>query len=127
MKVDISIEFDKELATAIMETVREISRGMKSLQGIFDKSDWSVTTESISEPKPTPTKQTKPATKKKPSAQKTIKGTVLKMIKQNKEGISRKTLQEETGFSTKQISNCVFQLKKNQKIQMTEDGLLKVF
>ncbi|MCA1784602.1 MAG: hypothetical protein LC657_01315 [Desulfobacteraceae bacterium] len=123
MKVDISIEFDKELATAIMDTVREISKGIKSLQGIFDKSDWSVTTESVIEPKP---KQTRPVIKRKPRAKKTLRGTVLKIIKQNKEGISRKALQEETGFSTKQISNCVFQLKKNQTIQMTEDGLLKV-
>ncbi|MDZ7665264.1 MAG: hypothetical protein U5K27_08060 [Desulfotignum sp.] len=123
MKVDISIEFDKELATAIMDTVREISKGIKSLQGIFDKSDWSVTTESVIEPKP---KQTRPVTKRKPRAKKTLRGTVLKIIKQNKEGISRKALQEEASFSTKQISNCVFQLKKNQKIQMTEDGLLKV-
>ena len=123
MKVDISIEFDKELATAIMDTVREISKGIKSLQGIFDKSDWSVTTESVIEPK---LKQTRPVTKRKPRAKKTLRGTVLKIIKQNKEGISRKVLQEETGFSTKQISNCVFQLKKTQKIQITEDGLLKV-
>ena len=123
MKVDISIEFDKELATAIMDTVREISKGIKSLQGIFDKSDWSVTTESVIEPKP---EQPRPVTKRKPRAKKTLRGTVLKIIKQNKEGISRKALQEETGFSTKQISNCVFQLKKTQKIQITEDGLLKV-
>ena len=123
MKVDISIEFDKELATAIMDTVREISKGIKSLQGIFDKSDWSVTTESVIEPKP---EQPRPVTKRKPRAKKTLRGTVLKIIKQNKEGISRKALQEETGFSTKQLSNCVFQLKKTQKIQITEDGLLKV-
>jgi len=35
-------------------------------------------------------------------------------------------LQEETGFTGGQISNIVYQLKKLQKIQKTEDGLLKV-
>jgi predicted HTH transcriptional regulator len=123
MKVNISIEFDKELATAIMDTVREISKGMKSLQGIFDKSDWTVKTESAPEPKP---EQPKPARKRKTKAQTTLRSTVLKVIKQNKDGISRKDLQEETGISGKQISNLIYQLKKNQKIQMTEDGLLKL-
>ena len=123
MKVDISIEFNKELATAIMDTVREISKGIKSLKGILNKSAWAVTTESVIAPKP---KQTGPVTKRKPRAKKTLRGTVLKIIKQNKEGISRKALQEETGFSTKQLSNCVFHLKKTQKVQITEGGLLKV-
>jgi hypothetical protein len=123
MKVDISIEFDKELATAIMDTVREISKGMKSLQEIFDKSDLSVSTESVSEPTP---EETKPVVKRKPRAKKTLRGMVLKVIKKNKDGISRKALQEETGFTGGQISNIVYQLKKNQKIQMTEDGLLKL-
>jgi hypothetical protein len=125
MKVNISIEFDKELATAITKTVQELSKGMGSLQEIFDKSDWTVTTESVSEPKPKP-KQNKPATKRKPGAHQTLRGTLFKAIKHNEDGISRKDLQKETGFSSKQISNCIFQLKKNQKIQMTEEGLLKV-
>jgi uncharacterized membrane protein len=125
MKVNISIEFDKELATAIVKTIQELSKGMESLQGIFDKSDWSITTESVSEPKPEPQKS-KPATKRKPGAHQTLRGTLLKVIKQNKDGISRKDLQKETGFSSKQISNCIFQLKNNQKIQMTEEGLLKI-
>jgi hypothetical protein len=127
MKVNISIEFDKELATAIIDTVREISKGMKSLQGIFDKSDWSVATESVAEPEPKPEpKQSKPAPKRKPRAKKTLRGTVLKVIKQNKDGISRKALQEETGFSGKQLSNIVYQMRKNQTIELTEDGLLKL-
>jgi hypothetical protein len=122
MKVDISIELDRELAAAIRDSIREISNGIKSLQGMFDKSNWSVSTESVPETKP---KQDKTTTKRKPRTKKTLRGTVLKVIKQNKEGISRKALQDETGFSTKQLSNCVFQLKKIQKIQMTEEGLLK--
>jgi hypothetical protein len=126
MKVNISIEFDKELATAIMDTVREISKGMKSLQGIFDKSDWVVTTESVAEPESeSAPKQSKPATKRKPRAKKTIRGTVLKVIKKNKDGISRKALQEETGFTKRQIIDCVYQLIAMQKIGLTEEGLLK--
>ncbi len=122
MKVDITIEFDKEMATAIMDIVREFSKEIKSLRGIFDKSDLSVSTESVLESKP---EQTKPAAKRKPRVKKTLRGTVLKVVKKNIDGISRKALQEETGFTTKQVSNYVYQLKKTQKVEMTEDGLLK--
>ena len=47
MKVDISIAFDKESAGVFMAALREISEGIKNLQRIFDKSDWSVTTERV--------------------------------------------------------------------------------
>ncbi len=122
MKLDITIEFDKELTTAIKATVTEFLEGIKSLQANLEKSDKSASTENV--PDPTP-KQAKPATKRKPRAKKTLRGTVLKVIKKNKDGISRKALQEETGFTTKQISNYVYQLKKNQKIEATKDGLFK--
>ncbi len=122
MKLDITIEFDKELTTAIKATVTEFSEKIKSLQANLEKSDKSASTENVPDPKP---KQAKPATKRKPRAKKTLRGTVLKVIKKNKDGISRKALQEETGFTTKQISNYVYQLKKNQKIEMTGDGLFK--
>jgi hypothetical protein len=118
-----AIEFDKELAGAIQDTVREISKGIKSLQGIFDKSDWAATTESAPEQKP---EQPKPATKRKPRAKKPIRGTVLKVIKQNQNGISRKELLVKTGFSKRQILDCVYQLKKLQKIEATKDGLLTI-
>lgn len=122
MKLDITIEFDKELTTAIKTTISEFSEGIKNLQANLDKSDKSASTENVPDPKP---KQAKPATKRKPRAKKTLRGTVLKVIKKNKDGISRKALQEETGFTTKQISNYVYQLKKNQKIEMTKDRLFK--
>lgn len=123
MKVDISIEFDKESAGVFMAALREISEGIKNLQRIFDKSDWSVTTERV--PEPEEPKQPKPAAQRKAKAKKTLRSTVLKVIKKNKNGISRKALQEETGFTAKQISNIIYQLKKNHKIEMTGDGLLK--
>ncbi len=122
MKVNISIEFDKEFATAIKATVREISEGIKNMQGSFDKSDLSVSTENVPEPKK---KQAKPATKRKPRAKKTLRGTVLNVVKQNKDGISRKDLLEKTGFSKRQITDYVYQLKKLQKIEATKDGLYK--
>ncbi len=125
MKVEISIEFDKELAAALKDTVREFSR---EITGVFDKSDWSVSTESVAEPitktKPK-TEQTKPAAQRTPRAGQTLRGTVLKVIEKNKDGISRKELQEETGFSSRQITDYVYQLKKMQKIEKTEDGLFK--
>jgi hypothetical protein len=122
MKVNISIQFDQEFTTAIKDAFREISEGIRNQQVNLDESDSSVPTQKVSEPKP---KQTKPAAKRKPRAKQTLRGTVLKVVEKNKDGISRKELQEETGFSTKQISNYVYQLKKTQKIEMTEDGLLK--
>lgn len=123
MRINILVEFDKESAGVFMDALREISEGIKNLQKIFDKSDWSLTTERAAEPE---TKQPRPAVQRKPRAKKTLRSTVLKVIKKNKNGISRKALQEETGFTAKQISNIVYQLKKNQKIEMTGDGLLKL-
>jgi hypothetical protein len=127
MKVDVSIEFDKELATAFKDTLRGLSEGIKNLQANLDKldkPDKSVSTEIASEPK-IKTKQTKPAAKRTPRAKKTLSGTVLKVIKENKDGISRKELLEKTGFSKRQITDYVYQLKKLQKIEATKDGLYK--
>ncbi len=124
MQIDISIKFDKELANALMDKVREFS---KEITGVFDKSDLSVSTESVAEPKPkTKPEQTKPAVKRKARPKQTLRDTVLKIVEKHKDGISRKELQEETGFSTKQISNYVYQLKRNQKIEATKDGMFKL-
>ena len=46
----------------------------------------------------------------------------LKVIKQNKDGISRKALQEQTGLSEKQLLNLIDQMRKNQEIEIAEDG-----
>jgi hypothetical protein len=121
MKVEISIEFDKESASVFMAALREISAGFKHLQSVFDASDWSVSTQRAPEPKPKP----KTAVKRKPRAGKTLRGTVLTAIKKNKQGMSRKELQEQTGFTGKQLSNYVYQLKKQQKIEVTKDGVFK--
>jgi t-SNARE complex subunit (syntaxin) len=123
MKLNITIEFDKELATAIKANVREISEGTKNLQTNLENSDKSASTENIPETKP---KHAKPAAKRKARPKKTLRGTVLKVIKQNKDGISRKNLLEKTGFSKRQIIDCVYQLKAMQKIEKTEDGLFKI-
>jgi len=123
MKLNITIEFDKDFATAIKANVREISEGIKNLQTNLEKSDKSSSTENIPETKP---KQAKPAAKRKARPKKTLRGTVLKVIKQNKDGISRKNLLEKTGFSKRQIIDCVYQLKAMQKIEKTEDGLFKI-
>lgn len=126
MKVDISIEFDKELANALMDTVREFSKEITGLRGIFEKADLSVSAESVPVPKTEPKpKQTKPTVKRKARPKKTLRDTVLKVIKQNKDGISRKELQKKTGYSNRQMNDYVYQLKKLQKIEKTEDGLFK--
>jgi hypothetical protein len=122
MKINISIEFDKELTTAIKATVTEFSEGIKSLQANLEKSDKSGSTKNVPDPMP---KQTKPTVKRKKRPKQTLRGTVLKVVKQNKDGISRKDLLEKTGFSKRQIIDCVYQLKAMQKIEKTEDGLFK--
>ncbi len=126
MKVDITVEFDKELATAIKAIVTEFSEGIKDLHGNFDKSDSSVSTGIAPEPNTkTKNKQTKPAVKRKKRPKQTLRGSVLKLVEQNTDGISRKELLEKTGFSKRQIIDCVYQLKAMQKIEKTEDGLFK--
>ena len=124
MKIDIFIELDKDLATAFKAAVRDFSEGIKNLQTNLYKPGKSVSTENDPEPK-AKTKQTKPAVKRKPRAKKTIEGTVLKFIKQNKDGISRKELLKKTGFTGRQISDYVYQLKKLQKLEKTKKGLFK--
>jgi hypothetical protein len=130
MKVEISIEFDKELTDALMDTFGEFSREITGLRGLLDKADLSVSTEIAPEPKLKPTpkakpEQIKPAVKRKKRPKQTLRGTVLKLVKQNKDGISRKELLEKTGFSKRQITDYVYQLKKMQKIEATKDGLFK--
>jgi hypothetical protein len=46
--------------------------------------------------------------KKKSKPQKSVKATILKTIKKNKDGINTKDLQQQTGFTGKQISNNMF-------------------
>lgn len=121
MKIDISIEFNKEFTDKFMAIIQKISENIKSPQENFDKAHDSLSATNDQEVTP---KETRPV-KKKSTPQKTVKGTILKMVKKHKDGITGKELQEQTGFTRKQISNNMFHLKKEKKIEKTKDGLFK--
>ena len=70
-----------------------------------------------------PTKSAPQKPKKKSKPQRSVKATILKTIKKNKDGIKAKDLQEQTGFTSKQISNNMFHLKKEQKVKKIKEGL----
>jgi len=52
-----------------------------------------------------------------------VSGTIFKTIKKNKDGINTKDLQQQTGFTGKQISDTMFHLKKKKKVERTKEGL----
>jgi Fic family protein len=83
---------------------------------IDPKSD--VKTKTSNPPRPT-----KPQNRRKSKQQKLVKGTILKTIKKHKDGINTKDLQQLTGFTGKQISNNMFHLKKENKVEKTTEGL----
>jgi predicted Rossmann fold nucleotide-binding protein DprA/Smf involved in DNA uptake len=78
---------------------------------------------------PAPVPETKPPkaapkkSKKKSKPEISVKSTILKAIKNHKEGINTKDLQQQTGLTGKQISNNLFHLKKDKKVEKTEGGL----
>jgi predicted Rossmann fold nucleotide-binding protein DprA/Smf involved in DNA uptake len=119
MRIDISIEFDQEFTNKFMAIIQEVSKQFKDQQEIFEKTHSSVSATNAQ--KITPEKSKPP--KKKSRPQKTVKGTILKVVKKHKDGITGKELQEQTGFNGKQISNNMFHLKKEKRIEKTKDGL----
>ena len=135
MKIAITIELDKEVAELFQTPFRKLSKQINDLIGMFEKVDYAV--EDIPdiepkldiepkvdiEPKPVPTKSAPQKPKKKSKSQRLVKATILKTIKKNKEGINTKDLQQQTGFTAKQISNNIYHLKKGKKVEKTKEGL----
>jgi hypothetical protein len=119
MRIDISIEFDQEFTDKFMAIIQEMSKQIKGHQEIFENTHSSVSATNVHK---AGSEKSKPP-KKKSRPQKTVKGTILKVVKKHKDGITGKELQEQTGFSGKQISNNMFHLKKEKKIEKTKDGL----
>jgi hypothetical protein len=118
MKIAITIELDKESAELFQAPFKKLS----DLMGMFEKADLVVEDSPDLKSKP-PTKSAPQKNKKKSKPQKTVKATILKIIKKNKEGINTKDLQKQTGFTSKQISNNMFHLKKDKKVEKTKEGL----
>jgi len=129
MKISFTIELDKESAELFQIPFRKLSKQINDLIGMFEKVDYTVedvpdTEPKVDiEPKPVPTKSAPQKTKKKSKSQRLVKATILKTIKKNKDGINTKDLQEQTGFTAKQISNNMFHLKKGKKVDKTKEGL----
>ncbi len=130
MKISITIELDKESAELFQIQFKKLSTQINDLIGMFEKADFTVEDTPDIEPKldikPEPVKSAPskvPKTKKKSKPQRSVKATILKTIKKNNDGINTKDLQEQTGFTGKQISNNMFHLKKEKKVEKTKEGL----
>ncbi|MDX2441571.1 MAG: hypothetical protein QNK40_13610 [Desulfobacterales bacterium] len=133
MKIAITIELDKKSAELFQIPFKNLSKQISTLIEMFEKVDFTVEDAPDHEPnldiepKPEPPiksaspKATKAKTKSKP--QKSVKGTILKTIKKHKDGIKSTDLQQLTGFTGKQISNNMFHLKKDNKVEKTKEGL----
>ena len=123
MKIAITIELDKESAEIFQTPFKKLSRQINDLIGMFKKVDYEVegTPGLVPEAKPTKSAAKKP--KKKPRPEISVKATILKAIKNHEGGINSKGLQQQTGFTGKQISNNLFHLKKDKKVEKTEGGV----
>ena len=124
MKISFTIELDKESAELFQTPFKNLSKQINDLIGMFEKVDYTIGDAPDIEPKPEPaTNSAPPKIKKKSRPPRLVKATILKAIKKNKDGIKAKDLQEQTGFTGKQISNNMFHLKKERKVEKTKEGL----
>ncbi len=124
MKISFTIELDKESAELFQTPFKKLSKQINDLIGMFEKVDYTIEEAPDIEPKPEPSTNSAPQkTKKKSKSQRLVKATILKTIKKNKEGINTKDLQQQTGFTGKQISNNMYHLKKGKKVEKTKEGL----
>ena len=129
MKIAITIELDNESVELFQIPFKKLSKQINDLIGMFEKFDYAVQDAPVLEPKldiepkPVPTKSAPKKPKKKSKLQRSVKATILKTIKKNKDGINTKDLQQQTGFTGKQISNNMFHLKREKKVEKTKEGL----
>ena len=124
MKIAITIELDEKSAELFQVPFKKLSKQINDLIGMFEKVDYTVEDAPDIEPKPaSPTNSAPKKPKKKAKPQKSVKATIFKTIKKNKDGINTKDLQEQTGYTGKQISNNMFHLKKEKKVEKTKEGL----
>jgi hypothetical protein len=133
MKIAITIELDKKSAELFQIPFKKLSKQINDLIGMFEKVDFTIEDapdiESKQDVEPEPLNNSaSPKVPKAPKAkknkpQKSVKGTILKAVKKSKEGINSKDLKEQTGYTGKQISNTMFHLKKEKKVEKTKEGL----
>ena len=124
MKISFTIELDKKSAELFQIPFKKLSKQINDMMGMFETVDYTVEGAPDIEPKPEPPPDSAPPkTKKESKSQRSVKPTILKTIKKNKNGINTKNLQQQTGFTGKQISNNMFHLKKDKKVEKTKEGL----
>jgi len=123
MKIAITIELDKELAELFQIPVTKFSKQINDLIAMFEKADYSVEEALDLEPETKPVKSRPKKSKKKSKPQRTLKDAILMVLKNHKDGISAKDLQEQTGLTGKQITDNIFHLKKGKKVEKTKEGL----
>jgi len=141
----ITIELDKETTELFQKPFKKLSKRINDLIGMFEKVDYTVEDAPDIEPnmnvdpksdletklgletkknfKTKTSKYPKPKKRIKTKPQKSVSGTIFKTIKKNKDGINTKDLQQQTGFTGKQISDTMFHLKKKKKVARTKEGL----
>jgi len=123
MKIAITIELDEKSVELFQVPFKKLSKQINDLIGMFEKVDFVIDNpvekakdlaeeESIIEEPP-----------EKPIAQKgAVRAAILQEVKKSKRGITSEKLQQETGFTGKQISNNMFYLKKANLVKKTKSG-----
>jgi hypothetical protein len=142
-------EYRRKKLKEINDAVLKISEGLKILSQVFEKFSQVVAGYVETEKEAPKTQKTKPTKKKavastkvaktrkvKPKAKKktspakpakvTATAAVLEIIKGADNGASVGFIKEKTGFNDKQISNCVYRLKKQGVIKSTGRGVYTI-
>jgi len=128
MKITITVEMDEESVEFIKTPFGKLSDKINTLISMFEKVDFVIDTpvekakefvekdlaeiESIIEEPP-----------EKPIAQRgAVKTAILHVIKNSPRGVTSEKLQQETGYTNKQISNNMYHLKKATLVKKTKSG-----
>ncbi len=135
MKINFTVELDKELAELIQSPIRNFFEGLLALtkpvkdapvsqgddpegpnQEEVVKDETPQGPETIVSPEPA---SEAPEPKAKPGV---VKKTILEAIQSRKTGIDAKGIAKLTGFTGKQISNNMFHLKKAGLVKKKKGG-----
>jgi hypothetical protein len=125
MKLTVTFELDKDSDQYIQKSFSSLTKQFSDLIGLFKNAEFKIEETVPVEPDAKPaTMPVKRAPKKKSKPKKSNIDKILKTIKKHKEGISSKDLQQETGFTGRVVWDNVYRLKKENKIEKTEAGML---
>jgi hypothetical protein len=117
-----NIEKDLKALAEEVKTVAERIEELTEMVGNLQKASFSKP-KTVRKKAPTKKKAAAEKTSPKKPAKKTDRDVVLGFIQRTKKGLNTAALVKKTGFNQKKISNIVFQLKKQKKIQSPEKGV----